>query len=104
LEKLTLNEENPLGELGKCIALVPQLLARMDTLEQYLARIEERICAKPDRPKRYFNIKETARELNMSVTSVRRLIERNLLNKSAGTRKIQIPAEEIESYRSRTVV
>jgi len=97
-------DQNPLGELGRCIVLVPQLLARMETLEKSLTRIEERVSVKPERPKRYFNIKEAARELNMSVTSVRRLINRHLLNKSAGTRKIQIPAEEIESYRSRTVV
>ena len=96
--------QNPLGELGKCIALVPKLLARMETLELGLAKIEERISMKAERPKRYFNIKEAARELNISVTSVRRLIDRGLLNKSAGTRKIQIPLEEIESYRSRTVV
>ena len=98
------DDQNPLGEVGKCIALVPQLLARMETIEKSLSRIEERVSVKSERPKRYFNIKEAARELNMSVTSVRRLIQRNLLSKSAGTRKIQIPAEEIESYRSRTVV
>jgi len=97
--------DNPLGDLGRCIAKLPEILARMDILERALARIEERVCAsKPDRQKRYFNVKEAAREPNMSVTSVRRLIDRGLLNKSAGTRKIQIPLEEIESYRSRTVV
>jgi len=99
-----MNEENPLGELGRCIALVPQLLARMETIEKSLSRIEEQVSIKSERPKRYFNIKEAARELNMSVTSVRRLIQRNLLSKSGGTRKIQIPAEEIENYRARTVV
>ena len=97
-------EENPFGDLGKCIALVPQLLARMETLENIIARIENRLTIKPERAKRYFNVKEAAGELNMSVTSVRRLIDRGLLNKSAGTRKIQIPLEEIENYRSRTVV
>ena len=97
-------DQNPFGELGKCIALVPQLLARMEALEKIIARIEDRLTIKPERAKRYFNIKEAARELNVSVTSVRRLINRGLLNKSAGTRKIQIPAEEIESYRPRTVV
>jgi len=98
------DDQNPLGEVGRCIALFPQLLSRMETLEKSLARIEERVSVQPERRKRYFNIKEAASELNMSVTSVRRLIDRNLLNKSAGTRKIQIPAEEIENYRSRTVV
>ncbi|HEX4083977.1 MAG TPA: helix-turn-helix domain-containing protein, partial [Chthoniobacteraceae bacterium] len=73
-------------------------------LENSLTKIEERISNKPKPQKRYFNIKEAAHELNMSVTSVRRLIKRKLLNKSAGTRKIQIPVEEIENYRSRTVV
>jgi hypothetical protein len=97
-------DQNPLGDFGKCIELVPQLLAKIETLEKSLARIEERVSVKPERHKRYYNIKEAAIELNMSVTSVRRLIERNLLSKSAGTRKIQIPAEEIENYRSRTVV
>ena len=99
-----MSEENPLGELGRCIALIPQLLARMEILEKSLGKIEEQVRVQPERPKRFFNVKEAARELNMSVTSVRRLIEGKLLNKSSGTRKIQIPAEEIESYRSKTVV
>lgn len=92
------------GDLVKWIELVPELFAKIETLEKSLARIEECVSVKPERRKRYYNIKEAALELNMSVTSVRRLIERNLLSKSAGTRKIQIPAEEIENYRSKTVV
>jgi orotate phosphoribosyltransferase-like protein len=91
-------DQNPLGDLGKCIELVPQLLAKMDRIEKLLESFE-----KPRPIRKFLTLKQTAEELNLCVKSVRRLIDRGLLKTSKGTRAVRIPIEEIEAYKRRTV-
>jgi Helix-turn-helix domain len=91
-------DQNPLGDLGKCIELVPQLLAKMDRIEKLLESFEK---PRPDR--KFLTLKQTAEELNLCVKSVRRLIDRGLLKTSKGTRAVRVPVEEIEAYKRRTV-
>jgi hypothetical protein len=92
------DDQNPLGEVGKCIALVPQLLAKMDRIEKLLESFE-----KPRPARKFLTLKQTAEELNLCVKSIRRLIDRGLLKTSKGTRAVRIPIEEIEAYKRRTV-
>ena len=91
-------ELNSLGELGKCIALVPQLLSQMERVEKLLESFE-----KPRHSSKFLTLKQTAAELNLCVKSVRRLIDRGLLKTSKGTRAVRVPVEEIEAYKRRTV-
>jgi len=92
------DDQNPFGELGKCIALVPQLLARMERVEKLLESFE-----KPQHARKFLTLTQAAEELNLCVKSVRRLIARGLLKTSKGTRAVRVPVEEIEAYKRRTV-
>jgi excisionase family DNA binding protein len=93
-----MSEENSLGDFGKCIALVPQLLAKMERIEKLLEGFE-----KPRPVRKFLTLKQTAEELNYCVKTVRRLIDRGLIKTSKGTRAVRIPLEEIEAYKRRTV-
>jgi excisionase family DNA binding protein len=53
--------------------------------------------------KRFYTLKETAVELNLSQATVRRLIKRDLLRSSKATRHIQIPKEQIDKFVRTTV-
>ena len=91
-------DQNPLGDLGKCIELVPRLLAKMERIEKLLETFE-----KPRPAHKFLTLKQAAEELNLCVKSVRRLVDRDLLKTSKGTRAVRIPIEEIEAYKRRTV-
>jgi Mg2+ and Co2+ transporter CorA len=99
-----LDKETTVSALLEAIALFPNIASRLERIERRVTGIEERVSVKSERRKRFYTIKEAAAELNMSVTSARRALKRGLLRKSAGTRKIQIPAESIEAYLSKTEV
>jgi len=75
-------------------------------LADALARIEQLENAKPAplKQKRFYTIKETALELNLSEKTVRRAIDRHFLKVSRGFRHIRVPAEELDAYRTRTVI
>ena len=91
------DKEPTLSSLLECVALLPELIQRLD-------RIEKRFESEKTRPARKFlTLKQAAEELNLCVKSVRRLIERGLLQASKGTRAVRIPFEEIENYKRRTV-
>ncbi|MGB8353817.1 MAG: helix-turn-helix domain-containing protein [Chthoniobacteraceae bacterium] len=75
-------------------------------LADALIRIEELEKARPvpTKAKRYYSVKDTALELNVSEKSVRRAIERGFLKVSRGLRHIRVPAEELDAYQARTVI
>ncbi len=52
---------------------------------------------------RFYCLKETAVELNLSQATVRRLINRGLLHSSKATRHIRIPREHIEEFVRTTI-
>jgi hypothetical protein len=87
-----------LGDLGRCIALFPQLYTKLERIEKFVETLE-----KPRPNHKFLTLKQTAEELNLCVKSVRRLIDRGLLKTSKGTRAVRIPVEEIEAYKRRTV-
>ena len=90
--------QNPFGEMGRCVALVPRVLAQMERIENLLKTLD-----KPQRSSKFLTLKQTAEELNLCTKSVSRLIDRGLLKTSKGTRAIRVPVEEIEAYKRRTV-
>jgi excisionase family DNA binding protein len=53
--------------------------------------------------KRFYTLKETAAELNVSAATVRRLIQRGLLQSSKATRHIRIPREELDQFARSTL-
>jgi excisionase family DNA binding protein len=55
------------------------------------------------RMNRFYSLKETAVELNLSEATVRRLITRGLLRPSKATRHIRIPREQIDEFSRNTV-
>ncbi|SRR6266436_7189846 len=55
------------------------------------------------RTRRFYSMKEAAAELNVSQATVRRLIERGLLQPSKATRLIRIPGTQIEDLARSTM-
>ncbi|PYI98579.1 MAG: hypothetical protein DME98_03900 [Verrucomicrobia bacterium] len=52
---------------------------------------------------RFYSLRETAVELNLSEATVRRLIARGLLRSSKATRHIRIPREQIDEFARATM-
>jgi excisionase family DNA binding protein len=52
---------------------------------------------------RFYSLKETAVELNLSRATVRRLIDRGLLRPSKAVRHIRIPREQIDEFARATM-
>ena len=52
---------------------------------------------------RFYSLRETAVELNLSEATVRRLIDRGLLSSSKATSLIRIPGEQIDEFARSTM-
>lgn len=74
-----------------------EILERVKRIERLL---EEQIT--PKAVKRFYNVKEAAVELNVSVKSVRRFIERGFLKPCRALHKLMIPLEDIEGFKGAT--
>jgi orotate phosphoribosyltransferase-like protein len=92
-------------ELVESLKAIPALAVEVERLRNEIHSLRQESKPSKDTSRRKFlSIKEVAEELNISTTSVRRLVERDLLKRSHGMRMIRIPVEEIENYKLRTVL
>lgn len=73
------------------------LQARVQSLESLVEKLLQ-----GTRKQEFYNPKEAAAFLNVSVPTVRRLLDRGLLEKSLGIRHIRIPRQSLESYLDKT--
>jgi len=74
-----MNDENPLGELASALPLSHNCLPEWRPWKGVLRGLRSESASSRSGRSAISYIKEAARELNMSVTSVRRLIDRGLL-------------------------
>jgi hypothetical protein len=92
-------------ELVESLKAIPALVVEVERLRNEMHTLRQELKSSKDTSRRKFlSVKEVAEELNVSITSVRRLVDRNLLKRSYGLWKIRIPVEEIENYKLRTVL
>lgn len=77
---------------------IPQL----DIIETRLAALESTI-SRMTATKRYYNVKESAQQLNVSVKTVRRYLAKGYLKRSLAGRTIQIPIEAIKDFSKNNV-
>jgi len=73
--------------------------------KEILSRLEkiENLLFKKETVKEWYNIKEAAEYLNISVSTCRRLVDRGLIKKSLGIGKIQIPRDSLINYKKLTL-
>jgi excisionase family DNA binding protein len=80
------------------------ILSRLNTLEETIAFLQKSQRGKEDPPKEWYSVRETAAYLQCSDKTVRRLLKRGLLKRSAGLRHIRIHKSQLEIYLRRTTI
>jgi len=90
------------------LASLPELMVMLQRINERLDSIEKKLNHAPAAPavstrnKRFFTVRETAEELNVSTKTVYRLINRRFLKPSRALRTFRIPLKDIEDFLAST--
>lgn len=76
-----------------------ELIERMDRIETL---VKGKYLNSPP-VKEWYDIREAAAYLNTSVSTVRRLLDRKLLERALDTWTIRIPRESLEAYKKKVL-
>ena len=93
-------------ELLLGITLLPTLLHRIEELSRQVAELNLQSAHRNENVKAsdWMRLSEAADMLNLSSRTVRRYIARNLLSRSAASRHILIPAEDVKKLRDKVIL
>ena len=87
--------------------LLQSLVLQVQELTKQVATMEAKLSQRDDdssRTRNWLRLSEAAELLNVSPKTVRRYLDRKLLRKSAASRHILIPAEDVEKLREKVIV
>lgn len=81
-----------------------EFLSEWEKMKQRIAHLEAKIHVKrSDQVKAWYSIKDVARHLNVSERTVRRFLDRGLLQRCLASGKVLIPAESLKTFEMTTL-
>lgn len=89
------------------LAAIPEFVKTLQRINERLDAIDAKlntlaVKSSSSNKKKFLTVKEAAETMSIGQASVRRLIQRKLLQRSLALRKILIPVEDIEKFLART--
>lgn len=94
--------ENAVGSLLRAVEAVPVLVEKVRTMEARIAALEAEGTQEPR--KDWLTLEEAAQALNCSPRKVRYLIDEGKIKKNLHSRRILIPASELEAFEGRATL
>lgn len=105
----TETKEGGLEQMLKGFTLLPSVVDLLQEQGRQIAALRADVAAlrgkrERETEKKWLRLREAADVLNTSTKTVRRYIERGFLRRSAASRHILIPSEDVAGLRNRVVL